>query len=185
MFEAYDLFPVVDCLKLDNMDAVQMCMDKIEPWIELTGDGINFSLNAVNGFIGGSVGVVGTVIAAQIKKGQVKDRLTCVYCDGTGQILCGHCLGPPGVLSYTDDDGKLVLGEDCANCEKTGSVVCINCQGSGLSVPDDFLKVLGDEEVGFTEEDYIGLFDETPIPRAKEPTLKKPLQTTSFDGLAD
>jgi hypothetical protein len=42
-------------------------------------------------------------------------------------------------------------------------VVCINCQGSGLSVPDEFLQVLGDEEVGFTEQDYIGLFDEAPF----------------------
>ena len=39
--------------------------------------------------------------------------------------------------------------------EGSGTVVCINCQGSGLSVPDDFLQVLGDEEVGFTEEDYV------------------------------
>ena len=32
--------------------------------------------------------------------------------------------------------------------------------------------MLGDEEVGFTEEDYIGLFDETPIPRGNAPVVK-------------
>jgi len=48
----------------------------------------------------------------------------------------------------------------CPNCEATGTVVCINCQGSGRSVPEDLFQKLGDEEVRFTEEDYIGLFDE-------------------------
>ncbi len=129
------------------MDAVQACMDKLEPWLEVTeGGDITFSLNAVNGFIGGSVGVIGTVIATQVKKGEVKGRLKCVYCDGSGQILCGHCLGSRA-LSYKDEGGGLVMGEHCSNCEATGTVVCINCQGSGLSVPDDFLQVLGDEEV--------------------------------------
>ena len=119
--------------------------------------------NAVNGFIGGSVGVIGTVIATQIKKGEVQERLKCVYCDGTGEILCGHCLGSPSSVAL----------KTCDNCEDTGSVVCINCQGSGLSVPDDILQVLGDEEVGFTEEDYIGLFDEAPIPRKQDSAAQK------------
>lgn len=69
----------MECLKMDNMDAVQACMDKLEPWMQLDeGGDLTFSLNAVNGFIGGSVGVIGTVIAAQIKKGEVKERLKCV-----------------------------------------------------------------------------------------------------------
>ena len=143
-----DLLPIVDCLKLDNMDAVQVCMDRLEPWLELTETGdINFSLNAVNGFIGGTVGVIGTVIAAGIKKDQVKERLQCVYCEGSGQIMCGHCLGTGKISYYNEALGELVLGETCPNCEGTGTVVCINCQGSGMSVPDDFLQVLGDEEV--------------------------------------
>lgn len=154
--------PVVDCLKLDGMDAVQQCMDNIKPWMEITDDGeLNFSLNAVNGFIGGSVGVVGTVVSTMLKKKEVKDRLKCSYCEGSGQILCGHCLGS-GTLSVMGADGVLTSMQ-CPNCEGTGTVVCINCQGSGLSVPDEFLQVLGDEEVGFTEQDYIGLFDEAPF----------------------
>ena len=160
-----DLMPVIQCLKLDNLDAVEQCMDNISPWMEITDEGeLNFSLNAVNGFIGGSVGVLGTVASTMIKKNQVKDRLKCTYCDGTGQILCGHCLGS-GTLMVADDSGAMV-SKACPNCEGSGTVVCINCQGSGLAVPDEFLAVLGDEEVGFTEEDYIGLFDETPIPKA-------------------
>jgi len=161
MLEAFDLMPVVQCLKLDNIDAVEVCMDQLQPWLQVAEDGgVFFSQNAVNGFIGGSVGVVGTVISTMIKKEEVKDRLKCVYCDGSGQILCGHCLGM----------GE-VRGEDCNTCESTGTVVCINCQGSGMSVPEEFFQVMGDPEVGFTEEDYIGLFDETPIPRGQPPAV--------------
>jgi hypothetical protein len=76
----------------------------------------------------------------------VKERLKCVYCDGSGEIMCGHCLGT-GMVSYMDAEGTLRLGERCENCEGTGTVVCINCQGSGLSVPEDFLQILGDQEV--------------------------------------
>ena len=72
------------------MDAVEQCMDNLEPWLAINDEGdVAFSLNAVNGFIGGSVGVIGTVISTMIKKEEVKDRLKCPYCAGSGQILCG------------------------------------------------------------------------------------------------
>jgi len=170
MLEAFDLLPVVDCLKLDDMDTVNACMDKLTPWLEIAQGGeVTFSQAAVNGFIGGSVGVVGTVISTMIKKEEVKDRLKCVYCDGSGQILCGHCLGLRYVRG-TDAQGA-PINVKCPNCEGTGTVVCINCQGSGMSVPEDFFQVMGDPEVGFTEEDYIGLFDEAPIPKAQPPAV--------------
>ena len=163
----------MDCLKRENMDAVQECMDSISPWMEITDEGeLNFSLNAINGFIGGSVGVIGTVVSTMIKKNEVKDRIKCNYCEGSGQIVCGHCLGLGTLSVLSEVDGApRVTTVQCPNCEGSGTVVCINCQGSGLSVPDEFLQVLGDEEVGFTEEDFIGLFDETPIPKSAPPAV--------------
>ena len=131
-------------------------MDAIEPWLAVNDNGgVQFSLSAINGFIGGTVGVLGTVVATTIKKGQVKDRLKCTYCDGTGEIVCGVCLGR-GTVNAMNDAGEWELIQ-CPSCDATGSVVCINCQGSGLAVPDDFLQVLGDTEAGFSDEDYIGL----------------------------
>jgi len=50
-----------------------------------------------------------------------------------------------------------MVRHECGTCEGTGTVVCINCQGSGVQVPEDILQKLGDSEVGFTEDDYIGL----------------------------
>ena len=175
------MLPIVDCLKLDNMDAVQVCMDRLEPWLELTETGdINFSLNAVNGFIGGTVGVIGTVIAAGIKKDQVKERLQCVYCEGSGQIMCGHCLGTGKISYYNEALGELVLGETCPNCEGTGTVVCINCQGSGMSVPDDFLQVLGDEEVSGPPQR-----ERTHTRRILPPFPFSPLHAVLFPHLSD
>lgn len=163
MLEAYDLMPVMNCLKLPDQDAVNACFDTLSPWLELTEEGeVVFSQNALNGFIGGSVGAIGTVIATMVKKAQVKERLQCPYCDGTGVIACGHCLGS-GRLVVANADGT-VSYDSCPNCEGTGSVVCINCQGSGLNVPDDFIQALGDSETGFSEDDYIGLFDEVKFP---------------------
>lgn len=92
----------------------------------------------------------------------------CVYCSGTGQILCGHCLGMR-TMSYADGMGGAVHGAECGNCASSGTVVCINCQGSGVSVPEDMLQEMGDE-VGFSESDYISLFQETPMPPAEKST---------------
>jgi len=170
MLEAFDLLPVIDCLRLDNQDAVNACMDGLQPWLEIAEDGaVVLQPGAISGFIGGTVGVLGTIVSTMIKKEEVKDRLKCVYCDGSGQIICGHCLASREVAT-TDAKGNVVW-ETCENCEGTGTVVCINCQGSGMSIPEEFFQMMGDPEVGFTEEDYIGLFDETPIPKGQPPVV--------------
>jgi len=182
MIEAYDLLPVVDCLKESDWDAVDMCMSTLEPWLSAEDGTLAFSVNAVNGFIGGSVGVVGTVVATLIKKSQVKERLKCTYCNGTGEIVCGVCLRR-GTVQSLNDDGVWEM-TNCHNCEATGTVVCINCQGSGLAVPDDFLQVLGDSELGFSDDDYIGLFDEVKFPTA-EPRADELPETSTVESGAD
>lgn len=138
------------------MDGVQACMDTLEPWLSVSDGGVSLSSGALNGFTGGAFGAISTIAFTQLKKDQVKERLECNYCGGTGQILCGWCAGS-GKL--TAEGGSK---ESCANCEDTGTVVCINCQGSGVSVPEEFFQALGEDEIGFTEEDYIGLFDGSP-----------------------
>lgn len=146
---------------------------------------------AIDGFIGGTVGVIGTIIAMVVKKTQVKERLKCTYCDGTGHIVCGVCLGR-GTVKVQNDSGQWVM-QGCSNCESTGVVVCINCQGSGLAVPDEFLQVLGDSEAGFSDDDYIGLFDEVKFPTVSQvseertenltsDSISSPTSTTSRDA---
>ncbi|EOD23632.1 hypothetical protein EMIHUDRAFT_315551 [Emiliania huxleyi CCMP1516] len=146
MLEAYDMLPLLNCL--DEAD-VGACLETLNPH-----DGrVLVSEAAGAAFIGGSVGVIGTVISAFVKRDQVKDRLKCTYCNGTGQIVCGRCYGNK-VLELRTTEGSFAT-QDCGTCESTGTVVCINCQGSGV-------------QVGFTEEDYIGLFDEVKFPDFNE-----------------
>lgn len=157
-FQLFDLAPILDCMQLPTPGEQEMCMEAAEPWLRITMDGgIRLSDGAIKGIAGGAIGVLGTVGVALTRKKEVKDRLKCMYCDGTGQITCGRCLGT-GVRRFTNSDG-VDMTEVCPNCEGKGTIMCINCQGSGRSVPDDIFDRLGDEEQGFTEEDYIGIFD--------------------------
>jgi len=182
MLEAYDLLPVMECLKLPEMDAVESCMDALEPWLNINGGGdVAFSQNAINGFIGGTVGVVGTVVATFVKKAQVKDRLKCTYCAGTGQIICGICLDRGTVSTLNVATGQWELKE-CQSCEGSGTVVCINCQGSGTVLPEDFLQKLGDSEAGFSDDDYIGLFDEVKFPTVGPAAEELPKTGTDAAG---
>eukprot|EP00306_Pavlova_sp_CCMP459_P020577 CAMPEP_0185550226 /NCGR_PEP_ID=MMETSP1381-20130426/19817_1 /TAXON_ID=298111 /ORGANISM="Pavlova sp., Strain CCMP459" /LENGTH=221 /DNA_ID=CAMNT_0028162999 /DNA_START=38 /DNA_END=704 /DNA_ORIENTATION=- len=75
-------------------------------------------------FVGGAVGVIGTLESIQARRRAVRERLTCVYCDGQGTLACGVCYGS-GVTSD---------GQPCPNCSGTGKVSCVSCQGSGNSV---------------------------------------------------
>ena len=177
--------PIVDCLKLPDVDAVNACIDSLSPWLQIDPDSgdVQFSASAINGFIGGTVGVIGTVSATQVKKGEVKDRLKCVYCGGSGTIQCGACAGTGKLLAdfsagkflptETDADADSTDLISCSQCEGSSFVVCINCQGSGLNIPDDFLQKLGDAEAGFTDEDYIGLFDEVKFPSRDEAAARQ------------
>ena len=56
MLEAYDLMPVVECLKAPDMDAVELCLERVEPWLQITERGdVLLSEAAIAGFIGGTV----------------------------------------------------------------------------------------------------------------------------------
>ena len=64
--------------------------------LQVTDEGdVVLSQGAINGFLGGSVGAVGTLIATLVKRDQVKDRLKCPYCEGTGIIQCAPPPLPP------------------------------------------------------------------------------------------
>eukprot|EP00304_Pavlova_gyrans_P006020 CAMPEP_0206048036 /NCGR_PEP_ID=MMETSP1466-20131121/23011_1 /ASSEMBLY_ACC=CAM_ASM_001126 /TAXON_ID=44452 /ORGANISM="Pavlova gyrans, Strain CCMP608" /LENGTH=200 /DNA_ID=CAMNT_0053423071 /DNA_START=57 /DNA_END=657 /DNA_ORIENTATION=+ len=75
-------------------------------------------------FVGGAVGVIGTVESIMARRRAVRERLTCVYCDGAGTLGCGICFGT----------GRVPNGMPCDNCAGSGKVSCVSCQGSGNSV---------------------------------------------------
>jgi hypothetical protein len=75
-------------------------------------------------FVGGAVGVIGTLESIMSRRRAVRERLTCVYCDGAGTLTCGVCLG----------SGRDARSAPCPNCKGAGTVACVSCQGSGNSV---------------------------------------------------
>mmetsp|Transcript_2172 Transcript_2172/g.6935 ORF Transcript_2172/g.6935 Transcript_2172/m.6935 type:complete len:146 (-) Transcript_2172:283-720(-) len=75
-------------------------------------------------FVGGAVGVIGTLESIMSRRRAVRERLTCVYCDGAGTLTCGVCVG----------SGRNSAGMPCVNCNGLGKVACVSCQGSGNSV---------------------------------------------------
>lgn len=75
-------------------------------------------------FVGGAVGVIGTLESIMARRRAVRERLTCVYCDGAGTLTCGVCIG----------GCRNTAGTSCANCNGLGKVACVSCQGSGNSV---------------------------------------------------
>jgi DnaJ-class molecular chaperone len=96
---------------------------------EVTQDILDLSA----GIIGGSFGVVGTLVALEFKKMEVRERAQCPYCIGTGQLTCATCLGC-GVVTSTREDG-VAMQQSCPDCEGTGYTTCINCKGDGRLVP--------------------------------------------------
>ena len=165
-----ELMPLIECAKL-GMDSgslpdYNMCVENVAKWAQVNNGQLVMSEAAIAGFIGGTVGTLGTAATALFKRKEVKDRLTCMYCDGTGRILCGKCLGAPAGC------------DQCDKAAKGPTVRCINCQGSGMSVPDELLQILGDDEAGgFSEADLLGLIDrEELLDRKKVPPRLDPGQ---------
>ena len=52
------------------------------------------------------MGVVGTMVALEVKMRQVNERSKCPYCSGSGQLTCARCYGQQTV-SYRTADGQV------------------------------------------------------------------------------
>jgi len=85
------------------------------------------------GFLGGTVGVIGTLLTYEMKRFRMKQRIKCPYCEGDGVITCGACLGSGSVLSV--DSSGASTKHQCPTCGGIGVVACVNCKGEGVSVP--------------------------------------------------
>lgn len=75
----------------------------------------------VASFCGGAIGVLSAflIVDANYIKDQRRNR--CYYCQGTGYLTCGSCVGSGAV-----DDGCR-----CSLCSGSGKVMCTNCFCTG------------------------------------------------------
>jgi len=95
--------------------------------VRLVGDG-------AAAFVGGSMGVAGTLAVYENNRFHAKQRVVCAYCEGTGYLKCATCMGT----------GLLADGSKCHTCEGAGAAradgkhVCVNCEGTGLTIPAAF-----------------------------------------------
>jgi len=75
----------------------------------------------VASFCGGSVGVLSALLVVEVNNVKAQKRNRCHYCDGTGYLSCGNCVGV-GV-----EEG----GAACVCCAGTGKVMCTGCLCTG------------------------------------------------------
>lgn len=74
----------------------------------------------VSAICGGTVGVMGTIIALEVRRQRVKERKQCPYCRGTGKLPCATCYSIGTVPSVTAFSGQ----ESCAMCSSSGYLQC-------------------------------------------------------------
>jgi len=114
----------------DVMDAILAFLKVVNPQVP---EDIR-RVGASAAWVGGSVGVGGSLTAIWLKMQKVKSRETCAYCRGSGSLACGSC-GDTGVLRILEKETGKVTKVDCPTCRGTREVLCVNCRGDGMAVP--------------------------------------------------
>lgn len=100
---------------------------------------------------GGTVGVMGTLIALEVNRQKAKERKQCPYCRGCGKLPCGNCCTLGSVPSRVAP----LAQDDCPVCVSTGYVECNHCEGTGRLVPIEYERALRAqyESYEFTSEE--------------------------------
>ncbi|CAN0521535.1 unnamed protein product, partial [Ectocarpus sp. 12 AP-2014] len=89
-------------------------------------------------FTGGTVGVLGTLSAIQLKINEVKELTACPYCRSTGQLPCATCYGVGSITvldTVASSNEVTTTTLTCPSCRGKGFITCVNCKGDGRGVP--------------------------------------------------
>jgi len=78
----------------------------------------------VASFCGGAVGVLSTLMVVEANNASQQARRRCCYCQGSGYLTCGACVG-------SGSDGG---SGSCALCSGTGKVQCTSCLSTGRAL---------------------------------------------------
>lgn len=81
------------------------------------GPTVNEVMSAI---CGGTVGVMGTIIALEVRRQRVKERKQCPYCRGTGKLPCGACYSVGTLPSAS----AIMAQEPCDICSQSGYLRC-------------------------------------------------------------
>lgn len=81
------------------------------------GPTVNEVMSAI---CGGTVGVMGTIIALEVRRQRVKERKQCPYCRGTGKLPCAVCYSVGTLPSAS----AVMAQEPCDVCSHSGYLRC-------------------------------------------------------------
>ena len=90
----------------------------------------------VASFCGGAVGVLTSLLVVEANNAKIQARSRCIYCQGTGYLTCGNCLGT-GVVNMSDagqlepSASQAAESSTCSFCSGTGKVMCTACLCTG------------------------------------------------------
>jgi hypothetical protein len=92
----------------------------------------------VASFCGGAVGVLSLMLVVEKNNLAMQARRRCFYCEGTGYLTCGNCLGTGAALdgaaaaAAAGGGGEAAgAGCTCSFCSGTGKVMCTACRCTG------------------------------------------------------
>lgn len=112
-------------LVLDTMTSAHMVVDTMAtqgfPILEsFKGVFIGPTVNEIAAAVaGGTVGVMGTILALELGRQRAMERKQCPYCRGKGKLACGNCYAIGTVPSVSAMNGQ----ETCPKC-KSGRIDC-------------------------------------------------------------
>ncbi|KAL6763769.1 hypothetical protein V8C86DRAFT_2490126 [Haematococcus lacustris] len=90
----------------------------------------------VASFCGGSVGALSVLLVVEVNNVKKQQRNRCHYCEGTGYLSCGNCVGLGREQVSSSELQVLGMGGAkaapiCACCAGTGKVMCTGCLCTG------------------------------------------------------
>lgn len=83
----------------------------------------------VASFCGGAVGVVSALLVVELNNVEKQQRNRCHYCQGSGYLPCGHCVG-----SGIDPTSRRA----CSYCAGTSKVMCTGCLCTGKTLVTEY-----------------------------------------------
>lgn len=92
----------------------------------------------VASFCGGAVGVLTSLLVVEKNNLKMQARRRCIYCEGTGYLTCGNCLGTGAALgegvaaaAVAGNGAGPAAPCTCSFCSGTGKVMCTACLCTG------------------------------------------------------
>lgn len=85
----------------------------------------------VASFCGGAVGVLTSLLIVEANNAKMQAKQRCIYCEGTGYLTCGNCLGSGTAAAEGAAAASNGAPCTCSFCSGTGKVMCTACLCTG------------------------------------------------------